>query len=1704
MSLAFSGCSDLFNGSSSSIQFKIDIPHTREISSTHYKMTVELISMDGKFSSNQESTVYPNTSETFKFDDILIGSNIKIKAKITAEEKEIYTGETDWQEVKTGTNKISLTLEKVYQAPEAQEPEEKPPVEIKNAAKPIIVVQPISQTELVDPNSNSAPSFSTTISIGAIVSDEGTLSFQWQEKTGSNWEPLEGLDVKIDVSDIGVNTSTLPITLDLNTSRVFRCIVTNTNENINGEKTAEIISNEVTVAYIEGTLSSISATYKSDSYELLGKDFNYKNVTIEETYTSSDNATTTITVIADDSRYTISPNPDSENAIGYVPYTVTYNDSTLPSSLTASLTVPVKYELDASNLVLETSFNSIYVSESDTDNAIKIPQYGTVKYVYQISDNDTISFIDKNGDNTEIKDINNTGYYTATIVDEKNQDIPNGSICTSDGSYTYTVKLESANEWFVCNSNTSKGFSVEVCPWEIILTMNDGSTVDTNNISLGTYTLSISNDAYTGTNTTLPNPTFSCLVNNENIISNNELTIDEDFITGTITASIKINEEEVEVASLEISRIDTSTYEAFILRQRDTNGTEVTDVTGANIETSSTASTKVTVENLNNSDSVWTYFVNPEDSRFTESGNYKVSVDIKSASKSVVGISAARADYFFTVNDTWTTCEFETGYVKGSTEHDFTIGLGLSSETQIRNLKIEKLETTDTSEPSLVFDISKDAITTYLNSANNSEKIVDVTKDASNGSYDITINTPMCHSTDNSVIQDVKLHLRSYALDSLGANNVYFEIANNGSTDFETSVMVDTASDKSISWNNNASPISASNFQTFSVDFPNYVENDELTVDLITSSTSISDSTSFTLSDFAVGTVDATRSPFSDKIFVYKTNANDDKGDVFAKLEDSSTISINSDSQINFDVLMFNNDAWPDESNSLSNTAWNEATRFIFADTTSTIGNLTYNVSQDNDGNPIYTLQNNTDTPVTVKISLNEKYEVVIEEVPQVTLAEGLTCDVQDDTVSLYISSAEGLATFRDIVNGTLTEDISVRYDSNENSNHTFTANTSYPSVNGTLRDSITLSGEWTPIGVYSNETDNVIPYSGLFDGNSNTIYFEDIIYTSSNLYSSGLFQMLAGTVQNVVTDGKISRTEAGDIGSITGYLDGGTIQYCINKATISNVSMTGTGGIIGCVGTAGGKITGCINLGNISSTSYAVGGIVGTTGNYLDSLDVEQCINLGELVGESYISGILGNSDAANIVINNCINLGTINAKSTSFAYASGIAIPSASTGYSFSNSINVGQVSATGETSSASGAISSIPTNGTYTNNYYDSTVNPSVVDSSTTGITGKSTTELIGSNISLEGISDGQWSFAEGRYPLPNIAESVPDGENGEIWNAVIVAATPEVSSSGGGSSVTIYTDYAELKNAIATISTGETETFYVSGDITSTSTTITVKGNITLLATEEGASIYRLSTFTSDSLFTIEKSASLVLGGTSSGQLVIDGSDVEVSYPLINSSGSLEIGEHCILQNNNNVTSTKKGGAIYEYCTSGDAPTLKISGGKIQNCNATAGGAIYIEGGTSCEINFDFSGGEISNNYATGNGGAVYLKNTSGTLSGTIIKNNYAKLTSPGSSAGGGGIYVTKSTLNMTAGSIENNTTNSYGGGVFVNTSGIFNITGGDIKENATNSETTDSMNIYAYGTVTINETTVPTACNQNIINGVLTDEISSYEFTDFVE
>lgn len=116
---------------------------------------------------------------------------------------------------------------------------------------------------------------------------------------------------------------------------------------------------------------------------------------------------------------------------------------------------------------------------------------------------------------------------------------------------------------------------------------------------------------------------------------------------------------------------------------------------------------------------------------------------------------------------------------------------------------------------------------------------------------------------------------------------------------------------------------------------------------------------------------------------------------------------------------------------------------------------------------------------------------------------------------------------------------------------------------------------------------------------------------------------------------------------------------------------------------------------------------------------------------------------------------------------------------------------------------------------------------------------------------------------------------------------------------------------------------------------------------------------------------------------------------------------------------------------------------------QNIAATYGGAIAITSG-----NLEISGGTISNNTATKNaGGAVDVngKNATFTLTGGTISDNYGE-------GGGGGVCLRAcAEANMSGGTIKANRTNESntagnGGGILMATGVVFTMTGGEILEN----------------------------------------------------
>ena len=217
----------------------------------------------------------------------------------------------------------------------------------------------------------------------------------------------------------------------------------------------------------------------------------------------------------------------------------------------------------------------------------------------------------------------------------------------------------------------------------------------------------------------------------------------------------------------------------------------------------------------------------------------------------------------------------------------------------------------------------------------------------------------------------------------------------------------------------------------------------------------------------------------------------------------------------------------------------------------------------------------------------------------------------------IEISTAEELASFRDDVN---------------NGN-------SYEGKAVLLISDITLSGNWTPIGAYSEETqDNHYldvpvnkPFRGIFDGCNHKINNLQIDNTE---YYQGLFGLVIdGTIRDITIAEGSSITASKRSGTLVGCLYGfrGNIYNCVNYA---NGSMNG--GIVGML-IGQHKVSNCKNYGNITRTdaSDSTGGIVGTCNGIADwpeefanySHKIINCINYGKLTVESgnFCGGISG-----------------------------------------------------------------------------------------------------------------------------------------------------------------------------------------------------------------------------------------------------------------------------------------------------------------------------------------------------------------------------------------------------------------------------------------------------------------------------------------------
>ena len=158
--------------------------------------------------------------------------------------------------------------------------------------------------------------------------------------------------------------------------------------------------------------------------------------------------------------------------------------------------------------------------------------------------------------------------------------------------------------------------------------------------------------------------------------------------------------------------------------------------------------------------------------------------------------------------------------------------------------------------------------------------------------------------------------------------------------------------------------------------------------------------------------------------------------------------------------------------------------------------------------------------------------------------------------------------------------------------------------------------------------------FAGTFNGGGKTITVD-----LSGGARTALFGYVSGTIKNLTVDGEVDATGSNS-GGIVGYLIGGQVENCINKASVNGTS--NAGGVVGNLN--GGNVINCANEGDIDASGGYSGGVVGYTGG---TCTIDGCYNIGAISGGTRIGGVVG-EQYYDVTVSNCYNMGSVTGTST------------------------------------------------------------------------------------------------------------------------------------------------------------------------------------------------------------------------------------------------------------------------------------------------------------------------------------------------------------------------------------------------------------------------------------------------------------------------
>ena len=277
------------------------------------------------------------------------------------------------------------------------------------------------------------------------------------------------------------------------------------------------------------------------------------------------------------------------------------------------------------------------------------------------------------------------------------------------------------------------------------------------------------------------------------------------------------------------------------------------------------------------------------------------------------------------------------------------------------------------------------------------------------------------------------------------------------------------------------------------------------------------------------------------------------------------------------------------------------------------------------------------------------------------------------------------------------------------------------------MENDITLSDVVTPVGLYSNTDSNKRPFKGTFDGQGNTITYNDSItfanIDSNNNSRHSLFLYITdgAVIKNVTTKCKTSTAYLSACAGIVGEAIGNEtnlviIENCINEANVrfSNNSTLFIGGIVYDI--ENGIIRNCVNKGIVdnrktnnifftggicgrstssllynlrnegkvtdfdSSTSYnsTAAGIVGYINGGNGRSVVYNCENKGKIMGNYFVAGIIGSGDTTKEGVNvyNCCNQGEVYTKRNADSNVAGLIYKATQTELEIMNNLSAGEI--------------------------------------------------------------------------------------------------------------------------------------------------------------------------------------------------------------------------------------------------------------------------------------------------------------------------------------------------------------------------------------------------------------------------------------------